>query len=72
MLVHVDHRLRGSSADEATRAAILAASLNMEIQIIAVATAPTDVHPGVGVEEAARRERYRSLFAERGKTARMR
>ena len=24
---------------------------------------PTDVHPGVGMEEAARRERYRSLFA---------
>ena len=25
---------------------------------------PADVHPGVGIEEAARRERYRVLFAE--------
>ena len=24
---------------------------------------PTDVHPGVGVEEAAQHERYRTLFA---------
>ena len=31
VLVHVDHRLRGSSAEEATRAAILAESLNLEM-----------------------------------------
>jgi tRNA(Ile)-lysidine synthase len=62
VLVHVDHRLRASSAEEAMRAASLADSLDLGFQIVAVSTTPTDTHPGVGVEEAARRERYRSLF----------
>jgi tRNA(Ile)-lysidine synthase len=62
VLVHVDHRLRASSGGEAKRAADLAESLGLEFQIVAVSTSPTDVHSGVGVEEAARRERYRSLF----------
>ena len=44
-------------------AASLAESLNLECQVVAVSTSPTDVHAGVGMEEAARRERYRSLFA---------
>jgi tRNA(Ile)-lysidine synthase len=63
VLVHVDHRLRESSAEEATRAASLAESLNLECQVVALSTSPTDVRAGVGMEEAARRERYRSLFA---------
>jgi tRNA(Ile)-lysidine synthase len=63
VLVHVDHRLRASSGDEAKRAANLAESLNLRFQAVAVATPPTDVHFGVGVEEAARRERYRNLIA---------
>ena len=63
MLVHVDHRLRASSAEEALGAASLADSLNLAFQVVAVSMTPTDVHPGVGVEEAARRERYRTLFA---------
>src|SRR5215211_2108302 len=63
VLVHVDHRLRESSAEEATRAASLAESLNLECQVVAVSTSPTDVHAGVGMEEAARRVRYRTLFA---------
>jgi tRNA(Ile)-lysidine synthase len=63
VLVHVDHRLRASSAEEAVSAARLADSLDLELQIVAVSRRPTEVHPGVGVEEAARRERYRSLFA---------
>jgi tRNA(Ile)-lysidine synthase len=67
VLVHVDHRLRASSADEATRAARLAESLNLEFQAVVVSATPTDVHSGVGVEEAARRERYRSLFAVAGR-----
>jgi len=62
VLVHVDHRLRASSAEEAMRAASLANSLELELQIVAVSRTPTETHPGVGVEEAARRERYRSLF----------
>ena len=63
VLVHVDHRLRASSAEEAMRAASLADSLDLGCQIVAVSAPPTDTHPGVGIEEAARRERYRSLFA---------
>jgi tRNA(Ile)-lysidine synthase len=63
LLVHVDHRLRASSAEEALRAANHADSLNLAFQIVAVPTTPTVAHPGVGVEEAARRERYRGLFA---------
>jgi tRNA(Ile)-lysidine synthase len=62
LLVHVDHQLRPSSADEAKQAANLAESLGLPFQAIAVSTPPTDVHSGVGVEEASRRERYRSLF----------
>jgi tRNA(Ile)-lysidine synthase len=63
VLVHVDHRLRASSTEEALAAARLACSLHLAFQCVTVSTPPTDVHPGVGVEEAARRERYRSLFA---------
>jgi tRNA(Ile)-lysidine synthase len=62
VLVHVDHRLRPSSAEEAKQAATLAASLNLEFEAVAILAPPTDTHTGVGVEEAARRERYRSLF----------
>jgi tRNA(Ile)-lysidine synthase len=63
VLVHVDHRLRASSSDEAKRAANLAELLNFRFQAVAVATPPTDIHVGVGLEEAARRERYRNLIA---------
>jgi tRNA(Ile)-lysidine synthase len=63
LLVHVDHQLRSSSGDEAGQAARLAASLDLEFQTIVLSPSPADVHPGVGVEEAARRERYWSLFA---------
>jgi tRNA(Ile)-lysidine synthase len=63
VLVHVDHWLRTSSGDEAMRAANLADSLNLAFQAVALSTPPTDLHSGVGVEEAARRERYRNLFA---------
>jgi tRNA(Ile)-lysidine synthase len=63
VLVHVNHRLRASAGDEAKRAAHLAESLNLEFQAIKVSMPPTDLHSGVGMEEAARRERYQCLFA---------
>jgi tRNA(Ile)-lysidine synthase len=71
LLVHVDHRLRASSNEDAVRAATLAAALDMKFQANAVMRPPNDLHPGVGVEEAARRERYRILFdaAERGRAS---
>ena len=57
--VHVDHGLRPESADEQRRAGELAAALGLPFRAERV---PGDVrarHPGVGTEEAARRERYR-------------
>ena len=62
LLVHVDHQLRETSGEDARRAEALADALGMEIRAVAVATTPIAVHPGVGVEEAARRERYQILF----------
>ena len=62
VLVHVDHRLRASSGDDARLASVLAESINLEFHAISVSATPTGVHSGVGVEEAARRERYRCLF----------
>ena len=62
LLVHVDHRLRISSEEDARRAESLANALGMEFRAVAVAAPPIAVHPGVGVEEAARRERYHILF----------
>jgi tRNA(Ile)-lysidine synthetase-like protein len=62
LLVHVDHRLRAESGEDAAKAADLASALGMEFQVLAVPRVPTVIHPGVGMEEAARRERYRLLF----------
>ena len=72
VLVHVDHQLRNSSREEAKRAAALANALEMNFRGVVVAAPPAVAHPGVGIEEAARRERYRILFAaaaEHGATA---
>ncbi|MBW3634417.1 MAG: tRNA lysidine(34) synthetase TilS, partial [Chloroflexi bacterium] len=62
LLVHVDHQLRMTSGEDARRAESLAEALGMEFRAVAVAAPPIAVHPGVGVEEAARRERYHILF----------
>jgi tRNA(Ile)-lysidine synthase len=62
LLVHVDHQLRKTSGEDARRAESLADALGMEFRAVAVAMTPIAVHPGVGVEEAARLERYRILF----------
>jgi tRNA(Ile)-lysidine synthase len=72
ILVHVDHRLRPSSGDEARAAAALAETLRLPCRVESVAAPPQELHPGVGIEEAARRERYRILFRvarETGATA---
>jgi tRNA(Ile)-lysidine synthase len=63
-LLHVDHRLRPASADDAQRAADLATALGLDFGVIAIPAPPQTIHPGVGLEEAARRERYRVLFEE--------
>jgi tRNA(Ile)-lysidine synthetase-like protein len=72
VLVHVDHGLRAASAAEAEHAAELAASLALPLQIRRLSADPRTTHPGVGLEEAARRERYRAIaevVAERGALA---
>lgn len=61
--VHVDHGLRPSSAAEASTARQVAARLGVECDIVAVDADRLAGHRGVGIEEAARRERWRA-FAE--------
>lgn len=63
MLVHIDHRLRVESAGDAVRAQSLAADLGYDLDIRTLRDKPTRIHPGIGVEDAARRERYGVLFA---------
>ena len=62
LLIHVDHRLRATSGEEAGRASALAATLGLTCRVEAVAAPPGELHANVGLEEAARRERYRVLF----------
>lgn len=61
--IHVDHGLRPSSVIEATTARRVAERLGVECDVVAVDTGRLASHVGVGVEEAARRERWRT-FAE--------
>ena len=61
--VHVDHRLHPSSSDEAVVAHGVAERLGVECVVVAVDLGRFAGHRGVGLEEAARRERFR-LFAE--------
>ena len=61
LAVHVDHGLRGDSANEQDRAAQIAAALGVPFRAERVSKDVRLVHFGVGLEEAARRERYRLL-----------
>ena len=66
--VHVDHRLRPDSGEEQQRAGELASAIGVPFRAMRV---PVDVrarHPGVGLEEAARRERYRLFALAAGET----
>lgn len=55
---HVDHRLRPDSAVEAGRAQELATAVGVPLHVERLEPGLSARHPGVGVEEAARRERY--------------
>jgi tRNA(Ile)-lysidine synthase len=70
-LVHVDHGLRPESSDDAERCLGLAQALELRCDVVRLPAALQLLHPGVGVEEAARRERYVALAsaAERYGTA---
>ncbi len=59
--VHVDHGLSEHSADDGQRAAEMAGRLGVPFRIERVRGQLRELHRGVGVEEAARRERYLAL-----------
>lgn len=59
--VHVDHRLRASSAAEAANALALAGEIDLDCRLERLSRHPTVTHPGVSIEEAARRDRYAAL-----------
>jgi tRNA(Ile)-lysidine synthetase-like protein len=59
--IHVDHGLRPESGAEASHAARLAARLGVPFGAERLAPGSLDRHPGVGLEEAIRRERYLTL-----------
>jgi len=60
VLAHVDHRLRAGSREDADRAA-RAPALGLPFHQLVLSRSPVLAHPGVGLEEAARRERFAAL-----------
>ncbi len=56
--LHVDHRLRANSDRDAAAAEQLAREIGVPLQVERLETGLASRHPGVGIEEAARRERY--------------
>ena len=65
--VHVDHAVRPESTDDADRVARLAERIGMSLTVVRLDDDVTSRHPGVGIEEALRRERYR-VFADVAKS----
>jgi tRNA(Ile)-lysidine synthetase-like protein len=63
-LVHVNHHLRPDSIEDAIGARALAESLELPFTLRDIQGNVRHLHPGVGIEEAARRERYLQFLAE--------
>ncbi len=59
--VHVDHGLRPESAADVVLVAALADRLGVRLRVATLEPGIREWHPGVGIEEAARRERYLAL-----------
>jgi tRNA(Ile)-lysidine synthase len=57
-LFHIDHQLRPSSSFDADLCGGLAAALGLPIDVAVIDPEHMNQHLGVGIEEAARRERY--------------
>lgn len=64
LLIHIDHRLRDSSGADAESAAEAGRRIGLEVVVRRLPQDPRQAHPNMGVEEAARRERYRLLAEE--------
>lgn len=60
LAIHVDHRLRQDSRLDAAAAEQLAWELGVPLHVERLEPGLAGRHPGVGTEEAARRERYRA------------
>ena len=69
-LLHVNHNLRPTSGQEAGQAKSLAKQLALPITVTEIEPGLVARNPGLGVEEAARRERYLALreFARKRRT----
>ena len=64
LLIHIDHRLRGTSGDDAAAAINLGREIGLDVAVRRVPMDPREAHPHAGIEDAARRERYRLLGEE--------
>jgi tRNA(Ile)-lysidine synthetase-like protein len=60
-LLHVDHRIRPGSGEDAALCAMLADHLGLPFTSLRVSAHPQTLHPNVGLEEAARRARYETF-----------
>lgn len=65
--VHVDHAVRVDSASDSEHVADVVQRLGVPLTTVRLADDVASIHPGVGLEEALRRERYR-VFAEVAET----
>jgi tRNA(Ile)-lysidine synthetase-like protein len=67
-LLHIDHAIRADSADDAEACRQLAGTMHLPMRSVRLTAHPVTLYPGTGLEEAARRARYRVFagVAERG------
>ncbi len=63
-LVHVNHQMRPSATEEESAVDELASRFNLPMTRATLPVGFARDHPGVGIEEAARRERYQRLAEE--------
>lgn len=57
--VHIDHRIQSDSAEVAQQVVAIAKNLGVRSMLMEAHDHPSKIYPGVGLEDAARRIRYR-------------